>query len=255
MIPSGFPALAFSQDPTGTRSRGDQKRWLFSLPGRWQWIAFGLGLGILFGLYQVSRSQKIYRATATLLVNSRMAGWIDRSDPLCDCGPGSVVAMNTVAGRLRRMELLERVAARPDIRHLDGPVPEEPGLVPDWAAAWIGGKPAGGAVERGTPEPAAMAVMISNRMQVSVRKGTRLIDVSIEHPVPEVAKALADAVAREFIAEMAADDIAARSAAISLLEGELDGARAGIGGLALGLGLAFLLVMLDRKVHGAGQLK
>jgi capsular exopolysaccharide synthesis family protein len=40
-------------------------------------------------------------------------------------------------------------------------------------------------------------------MTISVRRGTRLLDITFQHEVPEVAKALADAVAREYLADIA----------------------------------------------------
>ena len=53
------------------------------------------------------------------------------------------------------------------------------------------------------PEAIALSGSISSWMTVSLRRGTRLMDITFQHEVPEVAKSLADAVTREYLAEIA----------------------------------------------------
>lgn len=217
-------------DGAERRPRGDRmKRLGLDLIGRWHWILLGLILGLLGGLYYLSKAPKIYSATATLLVKQQTATVMSSHDPAEAIDMRSVEAMNTVAERLKRFELLERVASRQDVRQFPGLVPRPVVWLPAWASSWFGSprpdqdNPAAGDPP---PEPAALAGMISGWMQVSIRRYTRLLDVSIEHPVPEVAKAVADAIAREYIFEMAGTRSEGRTTAIGLLTRESEKARA-----------------------------
>jgi capsular exopolysaccharide synthesis family protein len=67
--------------------------------------------------------------------------------------------------------------------------------------------------------------MISGWLSVSIRRGTRLLDITITHPVPEVSKAVADAVAREYLAEISNDRSEGRSSSNDLLQKESEDAK------------------------------
>lgn len=213
----------------GTRGpQGDRmKRLVLDLIGRWHWIALGLVLGTLGAFYYLAKAPKTYTATATLLVKERTATVIGRTDQVGEIDMRSIEAMNTVAERLKRFELLESVANRQDIRALPGIVPPKTRWLPDWLATWVGDPPpaADPPPTAAPPDPRSLAGMIGGWMTISVRKYTRLLDVSIEHQVPEVAKALADAVTQEYVAEVAGNRFAGRSSAIDLLKRESEDAR------------------------------
>lgn len=212
------------------RQNGQEKmRMLFNeVLGRWYWLALGLILGILASSYYLSKTPKTYTATTTLLVKERTLGVMARGQAE-EINMGSIEAMNTVAASILRMDLLERVASRQDIRSLPGLVPDKVDWTPDWLASMISRNyHAAGSDAPATvapPAPPALAGMIGSWVNVSIRRGTRLLDISVSHPVPEVTKTLADAIAREYITEISSARIAGRSTSIDILQKQSDEAR------------------------------
>jgi succinoglycan biosynthesis transport protein ExoP len=231
----GPPALSqdtddFAEEEVHLRSRQrDQEklRMLFlEVLGRWYWIALGLIVGVLVANYKVSTIQKTYSATTTLLVKERTIGVMANSEAQ-EINMGSLEAMNTVAARILRMDLLERVAAREDIRSLPGLVPPKVER-PNWLISALTGKgaPPPKIVEPvAPPSPEALAGMIGGWVNVSIRPGTRLLDITIRHPVPEITKAVADGIAREYIIEISSARTTGRSTSIDILEKQSDEAR------------------------------
>ena len=229
--PDNFEADEARDDAISGQVAQEKIRQLaFDLLGRWYWIVLGLVLGFLGASYNLSKTPKQYTATATLLIKQRTATVMARDQPE-EIELGSQEGMNTVAERVRRMDLLERVASRQDVRELPGLVPNPVDWRPDWYREKISKDlPRGEAVRQAPPSPAALGGMISGWLNVSIRRGTRLLDMSITHPVPEVSRALADAVAREYLAEIASSRTEGRSNSIDLLEKESKAARASLQG-------------------------
>ena len=200
------------------QAQGKLRQVAFGLVGRWYWLVLGLLLGGLGADYYLDRSPKQYTATTTLLIKDRTSSVMAREqvDEI-----NSQDALNTVAAQMRRGSLLERVASRQDVRELPGVVPPEVEWLPDWLNHKLG-------LTRAAAARALNSGTIGNRLEISIRRGTRLIDISITHPVPEVSKALADAVAREYLTEIANTNSKGRSKVITLLEGESKEARSGL---------------------------
>lgn len=185
------------------------KRLILDLLGRWYWVALGLVIGVIGSAYYLSKAPKKYSATATLLIKQQTSSVISR-DQTEEIDMRSTEGMNTVAERIRRQEILERAASRMDVRALPGLVPPAVDWTPEFLKDWLrparNGDPAAPELSGKTkelPPPAVLGGWFSSWMNVSIRRGTRLLDVSFQHEVPEVAKALADAVAREYLAEIA----------------------------------------------------
>ena len=181
------------------------KRLLLDLLSRWYWIALGLALGSLASAYYLSKVPKKYAATSSLLIKQQTSTVMSR-DQVDEIDMRSIEGLNTVAERIRRFDLLERVASRMDVRSLPGLMPPPVDWRPSWLADWVddrAGKQPEEKASEGPPAPAALAGAMSDWMQISIRRGTRLLDITFTHEVPEVAKALADAVAREYLAEIA----------------------------------------------------
>jgi capsular exopolysaccharide synthesis family protein len=193
---------------------------------RWYWIALGLCLGLVWGDYQLGKIPKLYSATATLLIKEQTASVMGR-DQVDEISLRSQEALNTVVARIRRGSLLERVASRQDVRDLPGIVPPPVDWRPKWLLRRLGKASAATAGQTAAP-PVANGGTLAGWLGVSVRHGTRLLDISITHPVPEVAKALADAVAYEYLAEIATTSTKGRSKVIDLLEYESKEARASL---------------------------
>jgi capsular exopolysaccharide synthesis family protein len=205
-------------------SQDKMKRLIQDLVGRWYWLALGLVLGFLAASYYLAKTPKQYSAMATLLIKQQTSSVMSR-DQVDEIDMRSVEAMNTVAERIRRMDLLERVASRQDVRELPGLMPAEVNWTPDWLGKKLGMNAADDASRQPPPPAAALGGMISQWLEVSIRRYTRLLDISITHPVPEVSKVLADAIAREYLAEIANARTEGRSSSIDLLEKESKEAR------------------------------
>lgn len=193
--------------PSGPDRSMKTKRLLLDLLGRWHWIALGLILGTLWSAYYLSKAPKKYSATSTLLIKQQTATVMSR-DQVEEIDMRSTEGLNTVAERIRRLDLLERVASRVDVRSLPGLIPPAVDWKPAWLSDWLSDSAKGQgsgetAAKNPPPAPAVLGGWMGSWMNVSIRRGTRLVDISFEHQVPEVAKALADAVAREYLAEIA----------------------------------------------------
>lgn len=196
---------------TGPARRPQGRRLMLDLLGRWHWVVLGLILGTLTGAYYLSKAPKKYAATSTLLVKQQTAGVMGTMDQAENIDMRTIEGLNTVAERIRRHELLARVAARPDVRALPGLIPQAVEWMPEWLSGWVehlkpGSKDketAAKEAQAGPPTPAVLGRYLAGWMDISIRRGTRLLDITITHEVPEVAKALADAVAREYLAEIA----------------------------------------------------
>ncbi len=176
------------------------KRRLIQLAGRWYWIALCAILGFLGAFFYLSKAPKQYTAASTLLVIPKGTSALNPIK-FQDIDAGGQEGMNTIAERIRRMDLLEKVAARQDVRDLPGLIPPEV----DWTPDRLRGKfgiPQREAASTAVPAPAVLAGHMAGWMKVSIRRFTLLIDITVSHPVPEVSSKIADAIAREYLAEI-----------------------------------------------------
>ena len=127
------------QDAGVSRQAGQEKMKLLALDllGRWHWIALGLVLGVLGGFFYLSKAPKIYQARATLLIKQQTSTVMSR-DQVEEMDLRSLEGLNTVAERITRPELLQKVAARPEVRALPGLMPRDIEWLPEWAVSWFG---------------------------------------------------------------------------------------------------------------------
>ncbi len=195
------------------------------LLGRWHWIALGLIIGVLGGFYFLSKAPKIYQTRSTLLIKQGTSSVMANRDRVDEMDYRTLEAMNTIAERITRPELLQKVASRPEIRALPGLMPEEVVWLPGWAAKWFAKSSDQPAEKGGVPPPASLAGAISSWTKISVRRGTRLLDVMVSHPDPAVAKALADSIAIEYQAELTGARSSGRSSSLQILVEESESAR------------------------------
>lgn len=212
-------------EPSRAGSQGGGKRIALALLGRWYWIVLGLILGTLGSAYYLSKAPKMYSATSTLLMKTQTATVMSK-DQVEDIDLRSIEAMNTTAARIGSLDLLERVASRQDVRDLPGLVPRPTDWRPNWWKERMSDGPdTAAAAPPSVPPPPRLGGMIGSWLSISIRKYTRLLDISVTHPVPEVSKALADAIAREYLAEISSDISEGRSSAIDLLVEQSEDAR------------------------------
>lgn len=207
----------------GSRGKRLMRR-ISSLLSRWHWVALGLLIGFLASTYYLAKAPKQYSSTATLLIKQQTSTVLDR-DQVEEIDMRSQEGLNTAAERIRRLDLLERVAARQDVRSLPGLMPPQVEWLPEWTLDWLGRDKNAQKEAQAVPPPPALATWLASWMEVSIRRGTRLIDVTFTHQVPEVAKTLADAVAREHLAEIVGTRNEGRSSSIELLIKESEEAR------------------------------
>ncbi len=214
-LDSGYQERVSSGSPERT------KRFFLDLIGRWHWIVLGTILGFLAASYQVSKTPKKYTATTTLLVKQRTASLMAK-DQTEELDIASAEAFNTIAARICRPELLEVVASRQDVRELPGLVPTAVEWRPDWFFKLTGKPLPGDEAEvkesaKSVPPPAALAGMISGWLRVEIQRHTRLLNISITHPVPEVSRSVADAIAREYLGEIHKARNTGRDSAVEIL--------------------------------------
>lgn len=214
----------------GAPSRPNKARRLaLDLLSRWYWIVLGVVLGLLVSAYYLSKTPEKFTATATLLIKQRTMTAIGGAQ-VEDIDMASTEGLNTVAARLGRPELLERVASRIDVRSLPGLIPPKVDWTPDWLAARLGRAPKAVADKEPAsagqvPAAPVLGGMLGSWMRISIREGTRLLDVSITHQVPEVSKALADAVVREYLADISGTATEGRSSKLETLMRQSEEAR------------------------------
>jgi capsular exopolysaccharide synthesis family protein len=211
-------------DRQAPRKPGEDKtkQFILKLVGRWHWIVLGLILGYLGASYYLSKLPKEYSSTATLMIKQNTASVLGRAQ-VDEIDMATAEGMNTLAERIRRPDFLERVATRQNVRELEGLVPVAVDWRPEWLAKKLGSAPVADApTARAVPSQAVLGGMISNWLTISIRRGTRLLDITITHRVPEVSKALADSIAREYLAEITNDRSEERTNSNELLNKEAD---------------------------------
>ncbi|MGY8660519.1 MAG: Wzz/FepE/Etk N-terminal domain-containing protein, partial [Verrucomicrobiales bacterium] len=208
---------------SGSDSSRERVRLLIAdLLGRWHWIALGLVLGVLGGLYYLSKAPKVYEATATLLVKQGASSVMSR-DQTEDLNLQKDDAVNTVAERVKRLALLTRVAELPEIKELDGLVLEPTNWFPGWSQKWLGGGD-----EQSVEKPKTSAELgdtIGEWLEVAVRRKTRLLDITVAHRSPEIARQLADALAKEYIAELSGNRADGQDSSSQILSDQSEQAR------------------------------
>lgn len=216
----------FTNEGTSVQAGQEKtKQLIFDLLGRWYWIALGLILGILAATYYLSKAPKVYQARATLLIKQGTSTVMSR-DQVETMDLRTLEVMNTMADRVLRPELLQKVAARPEIRKLPGLMPQPVVWLPEWSLAWFGQSKESTVSSNRSPAPDALAGAISGWAKVSVRRGTRLLDVLVTHPSPPVAKAVADAIGMEYQAEITGARSSGRGSSLKILVEESEAARA-----------------------------
>ena len=201
------------------------KQLLLDLVGRWHWIVLGLVLGFLGGSYYLTKAPRLYQASTTLLLKQQTLSVLARNQA-DEMDLRSLEAMNTIAERITRPELLRKVAARQEVRALPRLMPRPVEWLPDWLLPWLGRhKEDPKATAETAPPPEALAGSISGWARISIRNNTRLMDVVVSHPVPEVAKTIADAISLEYQAELADARSSGRSSALNILVEESESAK------------------------------
>jgi capsular exopolysaccharide synthesis family protein len=200
------------------------KQLLMDLLGRWYLLALGLAIGFMWGSYYLTKAPQLYQARATLLLKGQTFSVIAKSQ-MENMDFRTEEGMNTMAQRIIRPEMLRKVAARPEVRALQGLTPPPVEWMPDWALPWLGREKAAAPAPAAAPPPETLAAWISGWTSISIRPNTRLMDVMITHRVPEVAKTIANAICIEYQTELSEVRSSGRSSALQILVDESESAK------------------------------
>ncbi|MDA7656971.1 hypothetical protein N8647_01370, partial [bacterium] len=201
----------------GASRRARTRQLIGDLLVRWHWMALGLVLGLLGSFYYLSKAPKLYEATSTLLVkdSARDAFEGQRQDD-ADVSSRSQEALGTLVEQIKNLELFENVAKDPDILALEGLIPPSVNWWPEWSGDLLGGD-GEKAIEASKMETSELARLIRAWTEVSNRRKTRLVDVVVSHPIPEIAKVLADKISQTYADELGIERATGRSNSSSVL--------------------------------------
>lgn len=245
------------------RQEKQEKIRMFALDvliGRWYWIVLGLGIGLGLGMYVLSKTPKKYTAVSVLQLLERTTGLLG-GDSTNEMDLSTLEAMNTVTAHMTQMELLEKVAAREDVSSLENLVPPPVEWMPKSVGKWINFGKADvvpSSQERVELPADVLAGMIASWIEVSIRDETRLLDVSVTHTDPEVARVVANALALEYIEELSSSREEVRNTSINILGDQSAQARTNLetatGSLAIYNRAIDIHRLLDEKEAQFNQL-
>lgn len=218
------------QDPLGIRARNLTADILSIVIGRWYWIALMLILCVGGAFYYLSITPRFFQSTATVQVFSGAApGTLPNNIPSQsqELDTRSADAINTIVGKFRLLSLYQSMLQEfPALM-------QDPELLPeklDWSPRWlraenstqgpkmspvgifpVRGAKVGGALSeeelppaRLTPEQVELrqkeaaeatrlAPEVAEFFQISNRRQTRLVDITVSHTSPRMSQILADA--------------------------------------------------------------
>lgn len=209
----------FAEQPLTSARKNKANHLIAAILGRWYWMALFTIIGLLCSLYYLSKAPKIYSASSYLVVTLPNLGGTGFRAQSAEFDTSTVEGLNTIAQRVSRPALMMSVAAREDVKLLEGIVPKKVNWQPDW---WVARKGAetpqktNTSVARQLPAE-VIAGIISQGLSVDVVPKTRLLRITFKHQVPTVAEALANAVALEYVAEArksASDSSTSQSSAL-----------------------------------------
>ncbi|GHC61312.1 polysaccharide biosynthesis tyrosine autokinase [Roseibacillus persicicus] len=157
---------------------------------RWPWIILCLLLGVSTAFFIIWRSAPEFKSTTTILVRDSSVDAFGKNDA-GDFDVKNEEALETIRSGLTTLEMCEAIANEPHIRKLSHLIPLGPKPLP------FMGDPDRGKIKSKVPPAAELAQMIQDWVSVEVRRNTRLIDISVVHEDPLVARELAN----EFVAQ------------------------------------------------------
>jgi len=166
------------------------------LIARWHWILIGILLGIVLGVINIRMSVPEYRSTATVRVKSQNSGSMGNSSESDDIDLQSLEAAEDIRSDFDRTELFLAVASDPTVRNLANLSPPDP---PSLMGIFTAKEAVKKKVFADVPEPEQLSGMISGWTSSEVRRGTRLIDISVNHTDPDVAQVIANQIVKQFI--------------------------------------------------------
>ncbi len=208
----GVPGGSNLQIPPSGQRQAAIPKLFWDILGRWYFLVLGALVGVFLSSYYLKKTPKQFESTATLLVKQSTSAVINR-DEVEDIDMRSDDAMNTIAAQVSRVELVEKVARRPEFAGRAEMVYPAPQYLPEWAARFLKGGTKGTEADQSELSAAEedLVQMLQKRLSVTVRRRTRLLDVTVSHEEAELARALADAFVEEYLKELAEVDQGSQS--------------------------------------------
>ena len=169
------------------------------LIARWHWILIGILLGVVLGVITIRMSVPEYRSTATVRVKSQNSGSMGNSSESDDIDLQSLEAAEDIRSDFDRTELFLAVASDPTVRNLANLIPPDAPSIMGIFTAKEAKKAGEKNVFAEAPEPEQLSGIIRGWTSSEVRRGTRLIDISVNHTDPDVAQVIANQIIKQFI--------------------------------------------------------
>jgi len=192
-----------SEIPLSVQRQAGIPKLFWDIVGRWYFLVLGALVGVFLSSYYLKKTPDQFESTATLLVKQNTSAVISRDD-VEDIDMRSDDAMNTIAAQVSRVELVEKVARRPEFAERADLVRPAPQYLPEWASRFLQ-RGSEGMVSDAPGELASeqeIVQILQKRLAVVVRRRTRLLDVTISHEDAELARSLANGFVEEYLKEL-----------------------------------------------------
>ncbi len=176
----------------------DLRRLLHLLLRRWWIIALVTGIATLATIGHVMRLPKIYESRAVLQVQQQEQQVV-KIQGVSEENPSTLDFINTVVQALSSRNLMLRVVQANSLR--DNPAFVAPGS---------------------NPTDIQLADQMRGKVKVQLRKGTRLIDISVEDTDPVLARDLATSIVKEFLRENISQRVSVSQVATDFLAEEAE---------------------------------
>lgn len=165
------------------------------LLARWHWILIGTLLGVVTGIISIRLATPQYRSVASVLVKDRneaLLGGTETSEMDLRNNQG----IESIRAGFNQSDLYETIAADDTIRNLPNLVPPPPRGI-----ASLFKLPQQGESTHldEAPPIQQLAGMIHGWTYTESRRGTRFIDITVNHPNPDVAHVIANKVVEHYI--------------------------------------------------------
>ena len=165
---------------------------------RWWIIALLTGLATIATIGHVMRLPKIYESRAVLQVQQREQQVV-KIQGVSEENPSTIDFINTVVQALASRNLMLRIVAANNLR--DNPAFVAPGS---------------------NPTDIQLADKMRGKVRAQLRKGTRLIDITVEDTDPVMARDLASSIVKEFLRENISQRVSISQVATDFLAEEAE---------------------------------
>ncbi len=196
------------------------RRRIFGVLSRWPWIVLCIIISLLYGYFQAWRAVELYQANSSLLVRDYNISVMGNLDASAEFDLRSGQAVDTVRSGLDRFELYEAIASDPLIRERRDLQPPPPLNIRQLWASDAEGKHQ--KMDQPAPPAPVLAEMIKGWTSTSVRLKSRFIDISVSHPIPQVAELIANRVVHHYIIQRENQKSSGAQNAVEYLIGEAD---------------------------------